>query len=75
MRRSWCAITIGLVLSGGSSLALGKSRYEVPPVLQAAVVMPPELLKSPVYTVDDQVTTDGLVTRTMLRSSPRRFRG
>jgi hypothetical protein len=72
MTRACRAIVIGLAVVAGS-LALAQSGHEAPAVLRAVDVVPPALLHSAVYTVDDRVTTDGLLTKTTLRSGLGEF--
>jgi hypothetical protein len=67
------AVAIGLVLTAELAPVPAQPRYEPPAELRAADVVPPELLHSSVYTIDDRVTTDGLVTRTVLRSDQGEF--
>ncbi|HEY7601870.1 MAG TPA: hypothetical protein VIB60_05140 [Methylomirabilota bacterium] len=55
------AVAIGVMLAGGLTAAYAQSRYEAPAVLRPADAVPAELLGSPVYTIDERVTTDGLV--------------
>jgi hypothetical protein len=45
-----------------------QSQYEAPAVLRAADVAPAELLQSKAYQIDDKVTTDGLITKTVFHS-------
>jgi hypothetical protein len=42
--------------------------FEAPPVLKARVLLPPEMLAGPLFRVDDEVPTDGLMGRFTLRS-------
>jgi hypothetical protein len=72
MKRVSCAIVIGLAVSA-VSLVLAQPGYETPAVLRAADVVPPALLQSAVYRVGDLVTTDGLLTKTTLRSGLGEF--
>jgi hypothetical protein len=63
MKQGWIAVALGVVLA--LTAAGAQSQYEAPAVLRAADVVPAELLRSPVYTIDERVPTDGLVaTRT-----------
>jgi hypothetical protein len=71
MRQRGIVVAIGVIL--GLTVAGAQSRYEAPGVLRAADVLPPELLQSPVYTVDGRVTTDGLLTKTVFRSELGEF--
>jgi hypothetical protein len=65
------AVAIGVIL--GLTAAAAQSGYEVPALLRAADVAPAELLRSKVYQIDDKVTTDGLVTKTVFHSSLGEF--
>jgi hypothetical protein len=42
--------------------------FEKPPVLKAAFLLPPDMLAGPLFKVDDEVPTDGLMGRFTLRS-------
>jgi hypothetical protein len=42
--------------------------FEKPPVLKAAFLLPPDMLSGPLFKVDDDVPTDGLMGRYTLRS-------
>lgn len=57
------------VLAAGLAVAAAQGRYEPPATVRAAEVVPPALLQSPHYKVDEQVTTDGLLTKTVLHSA------
>src|SRR5262245_21519734 len=60
-------VALGLVLLGMTAAA-AQSGYESPAVLRAADVAPAELLQGKVYTIDERVPTDGLVTKTTFHS-------
>ncbi len=68
MKQRRIVAAIGIVLVAGLTVTHAQSRYDAPAVLRAANVVPAELLRSPVYTVDERVTTDGLMTKTILHS-------
>ena len=53
-------VALGVMLSVGSMMAGAQARYEAPAVLHAAEIVPSELLQSPLYTIDERVTTEGL---------------
>ncbi len=55
------------MLPSGPSAA-APPRYESPPVLKASVLLPPEMVSGPLFRVDDEVPTDGLMGRYTLRS-------
>ena len=61
-----------LVLGGGlvaaSLAAWAQPAVQSPPVLQARELLPPDLLGGPLFKVDDQVPTDGLLGHFTLRS-------
>lgn len=43
------------------SAAEAKEGYEIPPVLHAANVVPANIIKTPIYTIDDKVYSDGFL--------------
>ena len=43
-------------------------RYEAPPTVKASFLLPPDMLSGPLFKVDDQVPTDGLMGHFTLRS-------
>jgi hypothetical protein len=49
-------------------LAAPPPRYEAPPTLKASFLLPSEMLSGPLFKVDDQVPTDGLLGHFTLRS-------
>jgi hypothetical protein len=49
-------------------LAAAPPRYEAPPTLKASSLLPPDMLSGPLFKVDDQVPTDGLMGHFTLRS-------
>jgi hypothetical protein len=71
MKQRAMAVALGVVL--GLSAAGAQSRYEAPAVLRAADVAPAELLQSTVYKIDERVTTDGLITKTVFDSTLGEF--
>jgi hypothetical protein len=48
-------------------------RYEAPPTLKASFLLPPDMLSGPLFRVDDQVPTDGLLGHFTLRSEQGTF--
>jgi hypothetical protein len=48
--------------------AAAPPRYEAPPTLKASSLLPPDMLSGPLFKVDDQVPTDGLMGHFTLRS-------
>jgi hypothetical protein len=68
-QRRGFVVAVGIVLGAGLPVAGAQARYETPAVLSAADVLPPELLRSPHYRVDERVTSDGLLTTTVFRSA------
>jgi hypothetical protein len=68
MRLRRFAAAIGIVLVTVLTAGHAQSRFEAPAVLPVADVVPAGLLRSPVYTLAERVTTDGLLTKTVLRS-------
>src|SRR5262245_22185156 len=66
-------VAIGLTLSIVSVEVGAQPSYEAPAVLRAADVASPQILQSPVYTIDQRVTTDGLLTKTVFHSSLGEF--
>ena len=62
-------VALGVVLSAGLTTAGAQTLYEDPAILRAADILPPEFLQSPLYTIDEQVTTDGLLIKAVLHSA------
>lgn len=72
-RHPWRRVRRGLVVALGVGLAGlatagAQTQYEEPATLHAGDILPPEFFRSPLYTIDDQVTTDGLLTKAVLHS-------
>src|SRR5262245_12869987 len=68
MRHRGCAAAIVIVFGAGLTVAGAQSQTEAPAVLRAADVVPPALLQSSIYRIDERVTTDGLLTKTLFHS-------
>jgi hypothetical protein len=68
MKRTWCVVAVALVGSAGSVHVSAQNRYEAPAVLRAADIVPPEILQNRLYKVDERVTTDGLLAKTVFHS-------
>jgi hypothetical protein len=69
MKPCGLVMALGVVLSVGITTAKSQTPYEMPAVLPAAELMPPELLQSPFYQIDEWILTNGLLTKTVLRSA------
>ena len=59
---------LALIAAGATVPARAASGFEVPPVLKASDLAPPELLKGPRFHVDPEVPTDGLLAKFTIRS-------
>ena len=55
-------------LSASIALAAAQPAFEAPPVLKATYLLPPEMLAGPLFRVDEDVPTDGLMGNYTLRS-------
>lgn len=53
--------------------ASAQAVFEAPPVLKASTLLPPEMLAGPLFRVDAEVPTDGLMGRYTLRSDQGTF--
>jgi hypothetical protein len=73
MKRTWCVVAVALVGSAGSVHVSAQNRYEAPAVLSAVDVVPREILQNRLYKVDDRVTTDGLLAKTVFHSQLGEF--
>lgn len=63
------AFAMGLACAHPADLlAAALPRFEAPPVLKAGDLLPPEMRSGPLFQVDDQVPTDGLLGHFTLRS-------
>lgn len=63
------ALIVGLTCTmPGESQAAAPLRFEAPPILKAADLLPPQLRSGPLFQVDDRVPTDGLLGHFTLRS-------
>jgi hypothetical protein len=69
MKRSWCAVAVALVASAWSVETSAQGHYEAPAVLRAEDVVPLEVLHNPLYKVEERVTTDGLLAKTVFHSA------
>lgn len=80
-RRRWnrgvCALIIlalALIVTGRPVPASAQSTFEQRADLRASALIPPELLKSNLYTVDETVVNDGLLNHYRVRSIYGEFR-
>ena len=63
------AFLVCMVLVMASGLdAAAMPPFETPPVIKASHLLPPDMLSGPLYKVDDEVPTDGLMGHFTLRS-------
>jgi hypothetical protein len=63
-----------LWLGGGrGTVARAQAPFEVPPVLQASELAPPDLLQGPTFTVDDQVPIRGMLGYFTIRADVGTF--
>jgi hypothetical protein len=63
------AVVFLLAAVAGVTPVPGQDPYETAPVLRAADLAPPELLKGPLFQVDDAVPTDGLLAKFTIKSN------
>jgi hypothetical protein len=68
MKQRGILVATGLGVVVGLTVAGAQAPYEDPAVLRAADIVPAELLQSPIFRIDERVTTDGLLTRTTFQS-------
>jgi hypothetical protein len=68
MKRNWCVVAVALVVSAWSVETSPQGSYEAPAVLRAVDVVPPEVLHNPLYKVEERVTTDGFLAKTVFHS-------
>lgn len=69
MRATMSALSVMAVLLGAAATtAPAQSGFEAEPVLRAADLVAPELLKGPRFTVDDRVPVKGFLARFTIRS-------
>lgn len=69
MHKYYLIPVISLLLQGLLTVSFAEQElYEVPPILQAKDVVPEELLKSDLYTIEDEVATHGYTNTYQINS-------
>ncbi len=67
-------LTLALIVAGRSVPVMAQNGFEQRADLRASALIPPELLKSDLYTVDETVVNDGLLNHYRVRSIYGEFR-
>jgi hypothetical protein len=65
---TFTAFVLGLASFLSHELLAAPPPYEAPPTLKASTLLPPDMISGPLFKVDDQVPTDGLMGHFTLRS-------
>ncbi len=63
-----CAVLLAASVAGAPVRAQDGNEVEIPPILQASQVLPPELLQGPQHRIADKVRNDGLLNYYTLNS-------
>ncbi|NOS74839.1 MAG: hypothetical protein HOP36_09960 [Methyloglobulus sp.] len=68
MKKPIITLALSLAIGNFPNTAVADSKYETPPMFQAARILPANLLKSPYHSVDSKVSNDGVSNHYTVKS-------